>query len=120
MFKRMKNILTNPHMSIETRKRVPECYMEPILMYKCETWIISKQTRGRLEVTKIWFLRRMRKIGTPCEDWNVYGRGRLREKTTDGLASWLGVGSTVEIIKMIREHDAWRGMIANAMRYGTG
>ncbi|GFR59708.1 endonuclease-reverse transcriptase [Elysia marginata] len=36
------------------------------------------------------------------------GRGRLREKTTDGLASWLGVGSTVEIIKMTREHDVWR------------
>ncbi|GFS13458.1 hypothetical protein ElyMa_006722600 [Elysia marginata] len=43
------------------------------------------------------------------------GRGRLREKTTDGLASWLGVGSTVEMIKMTREHDVWRGMIANAM-----
>ncbi|GFR71109.1 hypothetical protein ElyMa_000344500 [Elysia marginata] len=48
------------------------------------------------------------------------GRGRLREKTTDGLASWLGVDSTVEIIKMTREHDVWRGMIANAMRHGTG
>ncbi|GFR61394.1 hypothetical protein ElyMa_001846000 [Elysia marginata] len=48
------------------------------------------------------------------------GRGRLREKTTDGLASWLGVGSTVEMIKMTRELDVWRGMIANAMRHGTG
>ncbi|GFS27113.1 endonuclease-reverse transcriptase [Elysia marginata] len=48
------------------------------------------------------------------------GRGRLREKTTDGLASWLGVGSTVEMIKMARKHDVQRGMIANAMRHGTG
>ncbi|GFS04172.1 hypothetical protein ElyMa_004649400 [Elysia marginata] len=48
------------------------------------------------------------------------GRGRLREKTTDGLASWLGVGFTVEMIKMTRKHDVWRGMIANAMRLGTG
>ncbi|GFR75777.1 endonuclease-reverse transcriptase [Elysia marginata] len=47
-------------------------------------------------------------------------RGRLREKTTVGLASWLGVGSTVEMIKMTREHDVWRGKIANAMRHGTG
>ncbi|GFR60038.1 hypothetical protein ElyMa_005398400 [Elysia marginata] len=49
------------------------------------------------------------------------GGGRLREKTTDGLASWLGVGSTVEMIKTTREHDTctWRGMIANAMRSGT-
>ncbi|GFS10149.1 hypothetical protein ElyMa_003054400 [Elysia marginata] len=43
------------------------------------------------------------------------GRGRLHEKTTDRLASWLGVGSTVEMIKMTREHDVWRGMIANRM-----
>ncbi|GFR85072.1 endonuclease-reverse transcriptase [Elysia marginata] len=49
MFKRMKSILTNPYMSIETRKRVLECYIEPILMYGCETWIISKQTRGRVQ-----------------------------------------------------------------------
>ncbi|GFS12865.1 endonuclease-reverse transcriptase [Elysia marginata] len=62
MFKRMKNIWTNPHMSIETRKRVLECYIEPILMYGCETWIISKQTRGRLEATEMWFLRRMMRI----------------------------------------------------------
>ncbi|GFR85388.1 hypothetical protein ElyMa_002440200 [Elysia marginata] len=48
------------------------------------------------------------------------GRGRLREKTTDGLASWLRVGSTAEMIKMTREHDVWRGTIANAMRHGTG
>ncbi|GFR75307.1 eukaryotic translation initiation factor 3 subunit F [Elysia marginata] len=48
------------------------------------------------------------------------GRGRLREKSTDRLVSWLGVGSTVEMIKMTREHDVWRGIIANAMRHGTG
>ncbi|GFS03851.1 plastin-2-like [Elysia marginata] len=46
-------------------------------------------------------------------------RGRLREKTIGGLASGLGVGSMVEMIKMTREHDVWRGMIANAMRHGT-
>ncbi|GFR63914.1 endonuclease-reverse transcriptase [Elysia marginata] len=62
MFKRLKNILTNPQMSIETRKRVLECYIEPILVYGCETWIISKQTRGRLEATEMWFLRRMMRI----------------------------------------------------------
>ncbi|GFR68192.1 hypothetical protein ElyMa_000270700 [Elysia marginata] len=48
------------------------------------------------------------------------GRGRLSEKTTDELASWLRVGSTVEMIKMTGKRDVWRGMIANAMRHGTG
>ncbi|GFR97864.1 endonuclease-reverse transcriptase [Elysia marginata] len=164
MSKRMKNILTNPHMSIKTRKKVLECYIEPILMYGCETWIISKQTRGRLEATEMWFLRRMRIPWTAKKPNDTVlsetktkralinkirkrqatffghimrrerqehlvttgmfmgrrGRGRLLEKTTDGLASWLGVGSMVEMIKMTRKHDMWRGMIANAMRLGTG
>ncbi|GFR62243.1 endonuclease-reverse transcriptase [Elysia marginata] len=48
------------------------------------------------------------------------GRGRQCEKTADGLASWLGVGSQVETIRTAREHDVWRDMIANAMRHGTG
>ncbi|GFR94941.1 endonuclease-reverse transcriptase [Elysia marginata] len=127
-------------MSIETRKRVLECYIEPILMYGCETWIIiSKQTRGRLEATEMWFLQRMMRIpwiakkpsDTVLSETKTKralinkirkrqatffghimrrkrqehhvttgmfmgrrGRGRLREKTTDGLASWLGVGSS--------------------------
>ncbi|GFR98662.1 RNA-directed DNA polymerase from mobile element jockey [Elysia marginata] len=171
MFKRMKNILTNPHMSIETRKRVLECYIEPMLMYGCETWIISKQTRGRLEAKEMWFLRRMTRIpriarkkktnqktnDAVLSETNIkralinkirkrqvtffghimrrerqehlvttgmfmgrHGRGRLREKATDRLASWLGVGSTVETIKTTRERGVWRGMIANVMRHGTG
>ncbi|GFS15739.1 endonuclease-reverse transcriptase [Elysia marginata] len=156
MFKRMKNILTNPHISIKTRKRVLECYIEPILMYGCETWIISKQAQGRLEATEMRFLRRMMRISWTAKKPNDTvlsetktkralinkirkrqatffghimrrerqehlvttgmfmgrrGRGRLCEKTPDGLASWLGVGSTVEMIKMTREHDVWWGLI---------
>ena len=32
-FQRMKSVLTNNHISIQTRRRVLECYIEPILMY---------------------------------------------------------------------------------------
>ncbi|GFR67402.1 endonuclease-reverse transcriptase [Elysia marginata] len=152
-------------MSIETRIRFLECCMEPILMYGCETWIISKQTQGRLEATEMWFLRRMMRMPWIAKKPNDTvlsetktkralinkirkrqatfighimrrerqehlvttgmfmgrrGRGRLHEKTTNGLVSWLGVGSTVEMIKTTRERYVWRGMIANAMRHGTG
>ena len=36
MFQKMKTVLTNSHISIQTRKRTLECYIEPILMYGCE------------------------------------------------------------------------------------
>ncbi|GFO40618.1 craniofacial development protein 2 [Plakobranchus ocellatus] len=37
-FQKMKTILTNQHISIKTRKRVLQCYIEPVLMYGCEAW----------------------------------------------------------------------------------
>ena len=61
-FPKMKTVLTNSHISIHTRKRTLECYIEPILMYGCEAWTISKQAQKKLEAVEMWFLRRMMKI----------------------------------------------------------
>ena len=61
-FQKMKTVLTNSHISIHTRKRTLECYIEPILMYGCEAWTISKQAQKKLEAVEMWFLRRMMKI----------------------------------------------------------
>ncbi|GFO06697.1 Di-n-acetylchitobiase [Plakobranchus ocellatus] len=47
---------------IETRKRALQCYIEPVLMYGCEAWTISKQIQNKLEATEMWFLRRMLRI----------------------------------------------------------
>ncbi|GFO13981.1 endonuclease-reverse transcriptase [Plakobranchus ocellatus] len=52
----------NKHISIETRKRALQCYIEPGLMYGCEAWTISKQIQNKLEATEMWFLRRMLRI----------------------------------------------------------
>ncbi|GFO34672.1 endonuclease-reverse transcriptase [Plakobranchus ocellatus] len=41
-FQKMKTILTNKHIFIEMRKRALQCYKEPVLMYGCEAWTISK------------------------------------------------------------------------------
>ena len=62
MFQKMKTVLTNSHISIQTRKRTLECYIEPILMYGCKAWTISKQAQKKLEAVEMWFLRRMMKI----------------------------------------------------------
>ncbi|GFO42822.1 craniofacial development protein 2 [Plakobranchus ocellatus] len=61
-FQKMKTILTNKHISMETRKRALQCYIEPVLMYGCEAWTISKQIQYKLEATEMWFLRRMLRI----------------------------------------------------------
>ncbi|GFS05260.1 RNA-directed DNA polymerase from mobile element jockey [Elysia marginata] len=61
-FQKMKSILTNPYVSIQTRKRVLERYIEPILMYGSETWTITNKFKKKLEAVEMWFLRRMLKI----------------------------------------------------------
>ena len=54
--------INNLRYADDTRKRTLECYIEPILMYGCEAWTISKQAQKKLEAVEMWFLRRMMKI----------------------------------------------------------
>ncbi|GFS11076.1 retrovirus-related Pol polyprotein LINE-1 [Elysia marginata] len=46
-------------------------------------------------------------------------RGRQRERLTDGMAKWLGVGSVVAMLQKTKMRQEWRGLIANAMEQGT-
>ena len=47
---------------METRLRVLNCYIYPVLMYGGETWAITSNMRKRLESCEMWFLRRMMRI----------------------------------------------------------
>ena len=42
-----------------SRTRVLQCYVEPILMYGCETWTKTKPIQKKIEVVKMWFRRLM-------------------------------------------------------------
>ena len=52
----MKAILANNHNWIHTRRAL-ECYIEPILLYRMEAWIVSNQVKKnktkKLEAKKI-------------------------------------------------------------------
>ena len=45
-FLKMKNILTNRSLSMEVRKRVLSCYIEPILLYGCEALTINNTIKS--------------------------------------------------------------------------
>ena len=40
----------------------PWCYIEPILLYGCEPWSMTKQTSTSIEAMEMWFLRRMLRV----------------------------------------------------------
>ena len=61
-FQNMKSILTNKRLSLGVRKRVLQCYIEPILLYGCEAWSMTKQTSTSIEAMEMWFLRRMLRV----------------------------------------------------------
>ena len=61
-FHNMKSILTNKRMSLGVRKRVLQCYIEPILLYGCESWSMTKQTLTSIEVMEMWLLSRMLRV----------------------------------------------------------
>jgi len=61
-FQRLGKILKHNKLPLETRKRVLECYVKPILMYGCECWTITPSMQKKLESVEMWFIRRMLKI----------------------------------------------------------
>ncbi|GFR86563.1 eukaryotic translation initiation factor 3 subunit F [Elysia marginata] len=46
-------------------------------------------------------------------------RGRQREKLTDSMAKWLGMGSVVAMLQKTKMRQERRRLIANAMEQGT-
>ena len=61
-FQRMKTVLLNPKLHMDTKQRVLRTYIMPILTYGSDTWTISQTMQARLEAVEMWFLRRILKI----------------------------------------------------------
>ena len=61
-FMEKKNILTSKNINIEKKKRLLRIYIWLILLYRCETWTISKKMQKQIEAAEIWFYRRMMQI----------------------------------------------------------
>ena len=55
-FMKLGKILRNGKISMHTKKRVLNCYVEPVLLYGSECWTISAQMKRKLRATELWFL----------------------------------------------------------------
>ena len=89
-FQKMEKVIKNKNITIETRNRILQCYVIPILTYGSECWTISPNMERKLEATEMWFHRRMLHI------------------------------SEVEINERTINREEWRTMTANVRTgYGT-
>ena len=61
-FHKLRPIINNRNITIDTKKRVLKAYIWSILLYGCESWNISEKIKGKIEAAEMWFLRRMLRI----------------------------------------------------------
>ena len=101
-FQNMKSILTNKRMSLGVRKRVLQCYIEPILLYGCESWSMTKQTLTSIEAMEMWFLRKMLRVS-----WT-------EKRTNLGILNT--AGSTRKLISNVKRRQA--EFLGHVMRKG--
>ena len=61
-FQKMSTIVKNRNISFSTKLKVLKTYVWSILLYGCETWTITAETKKNLEAAEMWFYRRMLRI----------------------------------------------------------
>ena len=61
-FRKMKPILTNRNITMETKLWVLKSYIWSCLLYSCESWTITEQLEKKLKATEMWFLWRVLRI----------------------------------------------------------
>ncbi|GFO44134.1 LOW QUALITY PROTEIN: hypothetical protein PoB_007063900 [Plakobranchus ocellatus] len=105
------------YISIETRKRALQCYIEPVLMYGCEAWTISKQIQNKLEATEMWFLRRMLWIPWTVKKTNERVLNEAIKRRS--LVRTIRKRQATFILAAVKDRYLWRDMIANAYKQGT-
>ena len=61
-FEKLKSMMKNNKISMQTKIRMLNCYVFSILNYGCECWTISGKMEKQIEAAEMWFLRRILKI----------------------------------------------------------
>ena len=60
----------------------------------------------------------MEHLVTTGEMDGTHSSGRPRERGTEGMVQWKNIGRDAEMLKITKETQGWRDMIAHAARHG--
>uniref|UniRef100_A0A8D8V5T2 Uncharacterized protein n=1 Tax=Cacopsylla melanoneura TaxID=428564 RepID=A0A8D8V5T2_9HEMI len=58
-FMKKYNLLTNKHLTTETRKKFIKTFVWSVLLYGCETYTLNKNEKQRSEAMEMWMWRKM-------------------------------------------------------------
>jgi len=61
-FNRIRTVLTNRKISISLKIRLLKAFVWFLLLYGCETWTLTAETKNNIQAAEMWFYRRMLRI----------------------------------------------------------
>ncbi|CAG9836321.1 unnamed protein product [Diabrotica balteata] len=104
---KLRSILNNSQLNLQLRIKFLKCYVCPVLLYGCESWIMKVNMMNKLEAFEMWLYRRMLRIS-----W-VQNISQRTEKVLNRVAQGEG-----DLIKMIKKRKLeYLGHIMRGTRY---
>lgn len=76
----LRPILTDRKLSMHIRTRLLKCYVWSTLLYGCESWTFTVETRNNIAASEMWFYRRMLRISYKDRVTNDEVLKRIRQE----------------------------------------
>ena len=58
----LNSILKSKHITLPTKVHIVKAIVFPVVMYRCESWIIKKAEHRRTDTFKLWYWRRLFRV----------------------------------------------------------
>ena len=58
----LDSILKSRNITLPTKVCIVKVMVSPVVVYGCESWIIKKSERGRIDAFKLWYWRRLLRV----------------------------------------------------------
>ena len=67
----LDSILKSRDITLLTKVHLVKAIVFPVVMYRCESWIIKKAEHPRIDVFKLWCWRRLLRVSWPAKRSNL-------------------------------------------------
>ena len=66
----LDRILKNRHITLSKKVHLVKARIFPVVMYGCESWTIKKAEHRRIDISELWFWRRLLRVPWPARRSN--------------------------------------------------
>ena len=82
----LDSILKSRDITLPANTHLIKALVFPVVMYKCETWIIKKAECWRIDAFTLWYWRRFLRVPLDCKDY--------KPANPKGNQTWISIGRT--------------------------